>query len=66
MIKRSREQKLIDIMFEIGIMTHSDTPEGDHLRGLDRDTYAEWIRHNLKECGFPTILMGMSWGVLEK
>lgn len=53
-------------MFEIGIMTHSDTPEGDHLRGLDRDTYAEWIRHNLKECGFPTILMGMSWGVLEK
>lgn len=58
--KISREQLLIDIMFSVAMRIHARdrVPES-------REELAEWIRYNLKECGFPTHPQGMSWAVLE-
>ena len=57
---RTKEQKLIDIMFQIGITTHGNT----YLQKLDQEEYCEWIRDQLGKCVFEVIPMGMSNGVL--
>lgn len=54
----SREQKLIDIIFEIGIMAPKV------MKDRTREEIAEWIQYNLAECGFKTMPRGASWGVL--
>lgn len=56
---RSSEQKLVDMCFEFAIMAKS------YMKGKTNEQVAAWVAHNLKECGFPTVPMGMSWGVLE-
>lgn len=55
----AREQKLIDILFEIALRSRDmgEVSVGDHT---------EWIRTQLRECGFPCIPVGMSHGVLQK
>lgn len=58
---RLREQKLIDIMFEIAMTLHGNPP---WAKNMDRDQLAQWIRHQLDQCGFTTIPMGISWAVL--
>jgi len=62
MAKRSNEQKLIDIMFEVGFVTRSSPV----LQAMDREQYAEWIADQLRIHGFYTQPMGLSWGVLKK
>ena len=57
-----REQKLVDLIFEIGIKAagwqcHRDVIEKEQL--------AEWIADVLRQSGFDTTPMGMSWGVLK-
>jgi hypothetical protein len=66
----NREQKLVDLCFEISLML--STP------GVDRDgtpydmtkwsigEKADWIAIQLKSCGFETKPVGSSWGVLIK
>jgi len=54
------EQKLIDIMFETGLMI-KDNPV---LQRMSNEELATWIRKQLSECGFHTIPMGSSWGQL--
>ena len=55
---RSREQKLIDIMFEIVVRF------GSNALGSSREAKAAWLSSKLKDSGFETKPMGMSWGVL--
>ena len=55
------EQKLIDIVFEVVMVLHHYP---DSFKGMDRDEKAAWVRRQLDGCGFKTIPMGMSWGVL--
>lgn len=55
---REREQKLIDIMFEIAIRS------ADMFRGKSREQIAEIVAMNLRHAGWDTCPMGMSWGVL--
>lgn len=55
---QNREQKLIDIMFEIAMLA----PKVMHDRS--KEEIAEWVRYNLAECGFKTMPCGLSWGVL--
>lgn len=55
-----REQKLVDICFAVGIMLH-DHP---NLQYMTREEVGEWIAKQLKDNGFPTKPVGMSWGVL--
>lgn len=53
-----REQKLVDIAFQLAIVG------AQHLNGKSSDEVAKWAATQLEECGFPTVPMGMSWGVL--
>jgi len=58
---KSNEQKLIDIMFEIGLMIHNN----EWFNEKSNEEVAEWIREQLKMCGFDTKPIGSSWGVLK-
>ena len=58
--RRSAEQKLIDIIFEIGL-TIKSYPE---FHRMSNEELAEWIRKQLSSCGYETTPMGASWGVL--
>lgn len=57
---RSREQKLIDYCFEFALKA------GAYCQSRSADEIAAWVARNLKDCGFPTQPVGMSWGVLIK
>lgn len=58
-MKKSREQTLIDAMFEIAVGMQMGS-----FKFKTRDEAAEFVAHTLKELGFPTEPRGMSWGVL--
>lgn len=62
MIKHSREQQLVDICFQIGLMI-SDPKYG--FQNMSTETRAEWIADQLRACGFDTVPVGASWGVLQ-
>ena len=55
------DQKLIDIMFEVGLMIH----QYSETMG-SREDVAKWIAAQLKLCGYDTQPMGASWGSLKK
>ncbi len=63
-----REQKLVDICFQIGLMMsspgkdRSDQPYDFSKWTIEEKT--EWIAKTLRECGFPTKPCGSLWGVL--
>jgi hypothetical protein len=58
---REDKQKLIDLMFEVGLTINSHTL----FQKMDNEELAEWIRKQLKSCDFKTKPVGSSWGVLE-
>ena len=58
----SREQKLIDICFSIGLMIQSH----ESFAKKTTEETAEWVAWQLKLSGFPTEPIGSSWGVLIK
>jgi hypothetical protein len=60
--EKSREQELIDILFQIAILTK----EHKGLQKMDREEYGKWARHQLRECGFDTFPCGSSWAVLNR
>ena len=57
----SREQKLIDIMFQLAMVMR----EKKGMRHMTKEQLAEWIARNLDDCGFRTKPIGSSWGVLQ-
>lgn len=59
--QRSDQQKLVDIMFEVGltIATH------ECFKNKSHEQIAEWIAGQLRACGFDTTPAGSSWGVLK-
>ena len=58
-----REQKLVDIMFQIGLVISSPLYK---LRDLPEDEKAAWIAKNLEGCGFPMQeASGMAWYKLK-
>jgi len=54
----AREQGLVDIMFEVAISA------AKHMHGKSREEVAAWVAAQLLRCGFPTVPIGSSWGVL--
>lgn len=54
---RRREQKLIDMMFEIAV-------RGQVLRFASRNEAADYVASQLRAIGFDTRPLGISWGVL--
>lgn len=59
-----REQKLVDIMFQL-VDTAGRPSSMQWFIRLDREQRMEWVAKVLKENGFPTQPVGMSWGVLK-
>lgn len=55
-----REQHLIDIMFEVAMSVQNNP----WFLGKSQEEVAEWLRGQLKECGFETEPRGASWAVL--
>lgn len=70
-INKNREQKLIDIIFQIAqhsalyFTGESLTPEKQTLYYNQRENHMEWVADQLRKNGFDTEPMGMSWGVLK-
>lgn len=59
---RKREQKLIDVLFEI-VVRQQMNPKYMHFSS--REDAAAWVAQTLKILGFDTQIMGSSWGVLK-
>lgn len=60
MVSRTPEQKLIDIMFQMVLVATSDKkfckrPRGERMA---------WVADHLREFGFDTEPIGMTWGTL--
>lgn len=58
--ERSNEQKLIDMMFQMVLAATSDKkfckrPRGERMA---------WVADQLRQCGFDTEPIGMTWGTL--
>lgn len=57
---KSREQKLIDIMFEIAM-----TCARSDMAGKSNEEIGQWVAEQLRSSGFDTSPCGASWGVLN-
>lgn len=55
------KQAILNIMMEVLMMVHNH----ESFNGKDNEYVAEYAREQLKQCGFPTEPMGMSWAVLS-
>jgi len=55
-----KEQKLIDLMFEMVLAATNDPVFCKRKRG----ERMAWVANNLRENGFDTHPVGMKWGVL--
>lgn len=58
----NNDQQLIDIMFQV-VMTMHQNPW--FIGKSQEEEVAEWLRGQLKNCGFETEPCGASWGVLK-
>lgn len=56
----NREQKLIDLMFSMVLATSENLTFCKRPRGEKM----AWVANNLRDMGFDTHPIGMSWGVL--
>lgn len=59
-----REQKLIDLCFSL-VLHYRTYQDNGLMKAKTQEEVAEWVAYNLRECGFPTTPIGMSWGVLQ-
>lgn len=57
---RATQQELINIMFEIAIRMQ----QGD-LHFSDREACGAYVADQLRQCGYDTQPIGMSWAVLK-
>lgn len=62
MVERSKEQKLIDIMFEVSLCVNDWTKRDPKITYEQINT---WVANQLRQCGFDTFPCGASWGVLK-
>ncbi len=60
---RSREQELVDIVFQVGLVTKQNY--NGYFDTLNREQYMEWVAKQLRDCGFDTVPRGLSWGELK-
>lgn len=66
-MRKSREQQLVDICFQIAMTAASDRGLEYFGSGSDKnERICDWVVEQLRECGFPTHQQGSSWGVLDE
>jgi hypothetical protein len=56
---RSKEQDLIDIMFQVALVS------AEYMHNKSREEIAAWVATQLRECGYDTEPIGASWGLLK-
>ena len=59
-VAKTREQELIDIMFQVAFTA------AEKMHEKSTPASAAWVAEQLKQCGFPTMPQGASWGVLDQ
>lgn len=60
----NNEQELVDICFSV--LMHVTDPElNDWFIKATKEQKAEWLRKQLRSCGFNTTPIGSSWGILN-
>lgn len=62
-MSHEREQKLIDICFELIFAAHQNEY---WFNKAGTEEVMQWTADQLRKCGFPTRQVGSSWGVLEQ
>lgn len=60
----NREQKLIDILFSC-VLAVSDPSNAGTFSKRTTEERAEWVAIQLRNSGFDTKPLGMSWGILQ-
>jgi len=55
------ENKLVDLCFSM-VGTASDPKNQKQFGAMTHDQRMAWVAKQLKECGFPTIPIGSTWG----
>lgn len=60
----SREQKLIDITFQL-VLTATSPRHEEFFKNKSQEEIAAWVTEQLKGCGFCTDPVGSSWGYLK-
>jgi len=58
---KNNDQKLVDLCFHIGITIHAY----EILQKLSRKDLGTWVADQLRNNGFDTTPVGLSWGVLK-
>ena len=56
----SDRQKLVNICFEVAMTVR----DNNKLKGMSNEDLCTWVAGQLKACGFETIPVGCSWGML--
>lgn len=65
MSSKSREQELVDIMFQVAQFSSLYWSAKDKTEYYSKqEEHMKWVAEQLKGCGFETKPMGSSWGVL--
>jgi hypothetical protein len=59
----SNTQKLIDIAFEIALTMKQNI---DWVEKSTDEDITQWVSKQLSECGYQTIPLGISYGILKK
>ena len=49
-------------MFQIGLMIHNNS----YFKNKNNEEVCAWIRSQLEQCGFKTVPLGSSWGILKE
>lgn len=60
-----REQKLIDLCFQLILFATSDHCSFE-FKNKPNPEKAQWVANQLKRCGFNTVPVGYSWGILKE
>lgn len=60
-MRTDREQKLLDIMFQVVLKVHNHP----YFKDKSDEEVCAWVLDQVNKCGFKAIPMGSSWGVLE-
>tara|TARA_R110000851_G_scaffold209517_2_gene361947 strand:- start:7436 stop:7621 length:186 start_codon:yes stop_codon:yes gene_type:complete len=60
---KNKTQKLIDIVFEVALTMKENN---DWVQNATNGEIVEWVSKQLSSCGYNTIPMGASWGILKK
>lgn len=61
-ISEQDKQNIINITFQIAFEINNNQA---YFKDKSQEEVAEWVAEQLRKCGYDTVPMGLSWGVLK-